>query len=674
MKHSLEINTMLHKIRFQQIYSIHSHKLSILIGIFLLCNVFSSGSVVATNVSVIDATFKMPEHPRLLLSESALQQLKSEFPTHSLLNELNQLILTESEQIISLPDIPFQVKGGQLLFQTREALRRVLYLSYAYRISDKDIFAQKAEEELLKIAAFGDWNKGHFLVNGELTFTLALGYDWLYGYLPAKSKDSIEMAIQHYGFEPLTNDKINSWKKDVNNCNQVCNAGLVAGEIVFWENNPTLAASVINQCVNSVKLPMQEYIANGAYPEGYMYWGYGTTYNVILLDILQSILGNDGGLTAIPGFLNTGSFIQNMEGLPTQRFSIPMKTDVDTEKFTIERQCFNYSDCISSTEVNPCMFWFARNNKDESILWNEIQKLNADLKSNKKELVQNRFTPFMMIWKPTSATNIQPPENKMYVGAGSDKIAVATMRTSWTDENGIFVGIKGGSIDVGHSHMDIGSFVMESEGVRWAMDLGLQSYTPLQNKVDLWHFHQEAQRWDVFRYNNLAHNTLTLNQHKQLVTGFAGIEASTNKPNLMAVSMDLTSFYKNDVDKARRSVGIVDDKFVLIQDEINSGNGSDTIRWNMVTTAKVTLIDNKTIQLTQAGKMLTLILIADNVKVESKVWSTQSPNDYDVSNKGTQFVGFEVYLPAGAKKLLNTWLIPGKIAKSDIKAYSKLKL
>jgi oligo-alginate lyase len=68
--------------------------------------------------------------------------------------------------------------------------------------------------------------------------------------------------------------------------------------------------------------------------------------------------------------------------------------------------------------------------------------------------------------------------------------------------------------------MDIGSFVMEANDVRWAMDLGSSDYNTLEtNGVDLWNMSQTSERWDVFRYNNMAHNTLTFNGKKQLVAG-----------------------------------------------------------------------------------------------------------------------------------------------------------
>ena len=108
----------------------------------------------------------------------------------------------------------------------------------------------------------------------------------------------------------------------------------------------------------------------------------------------------------------------------------------------------------------------------------------------------------------------------MWVGKG--KVPVALMRTSWNDTNAIYVAMKGGSVSVNHAHMDIGSFVMEADGVRWAMDFGMQDYESLESKgIQLFGRTQDAQRWTVFRLTNLVHNTLTINNQHQRVDGSA---------------------------------------------------------------------------------------------------------------------------------------------------------
>ena len=57
------------------------------------------------------------------------------------------------------------------------------------------------------------------------------------------------------------------------------------------------------------------------------------------------------------------------------------------------------------------------------------------------------------------------------------------MRSSWTNPKALFLGFKLGSPSVEHGHMDVGSFVFDSDGVRWAMDFGQQEYESLESKT-----------------------------------------------------------------------------------------------------------------------------------------------------------------------------------------------
>ena len=97
-------------------------------------------------------------------------------------------------------------------------------------------------------------------------------------------------------------------------------------------------------------------------------------------------------------------------------------------------------------------------------------------------------------------------------------------RGGWDSKEDTYLGVKGGSPSTSHAHMDAGSFIFERDGVRWAMDLGMQSYITLESKgVDLWNMSQNGQRWEVFRLSNIAHNTLTINGERHLVKSNAPI-------------------------------------------------------------------------------------------------------------------------------------------------------
>ena len=58
---------------------------------------------------------------------------------------------------------------------------------------------------MLAVARFSDWNPSHFLDTGEMTFALAVGYDWLYDQLGEASRAEIRKAIVEKGVPPLRN-------------------------------------------------------------------------------------------------------------------------------------------------------------------------------------------------------------------------------------------------------------------------------------------------------------------------------------------------------------------------------------------------------------------------------------------------------------------------------------
>lgn len=264
-----------------------------------------------------------------------------------------------------------------------------------------------------------------------------------------------------------------------------------------------------------------------------------------------------------------------------------------------------------------------------------------------------------MIWGAgTELNNIPKPKENMWVGHGKNPIAL--MRTSWTDSNAIFVGMKGGTSSVGHSHMDIGSFVMDADGVRWAMDFGPQSYNSIESKgIDLWNRKQNSQRWQIFRYNNFVHNTLTVNDKLQRVDGYAPLTGFSKDKSFMNATVDLTEIYKGELSQVKRGIAIVRQKYVVVRDELETSEKDAKVRWTLLTSSNVKLMGNGTAELTQNGKKL-ILKVQEPGNVDLKTWSTTSPNDYDAPNPGTTLVGFETRVPAGTKASLSVFLIPGK--------------
>ncbi len=600
-------------------------------------------------INSIDSSQTIHNHPRILLFKGEEAAINQTIQKDTVWRNVHQVILQESDRLISIEPIKRIQIGRRLLDKSREAIRRLFFLSYAYRTTSNEKYLLRAEKELLTISAFSDWNPTHFLDVAEMTMAVSIGYDWLYNELSPASREIIREAIIKKGIEPSLNAKYNSWLTAEHNWNQVCNAGMTYGAMAIYESQPELARKIINRAIGTIVLPMKDYGPDGIYPEGYGYWGYGTSFNVMFISAVEKLFGSDFGLNAMPGFLKTAGFLESMTG-PSGK-------------------PFNYSDAGSNGGFHPAMFWLSKKINDPSVLWEEKRYLQ---RNSPIELVNDRLLPATMLWNGgVSMDQITPPASTFWTGNGKNPMVL--MRTSWSDSNALYVAMKGGSVSINHAHMDIGSFIMEADGVRWAMDFGMQDYESLESKgIQLFGRTQDAQRWTVFRLTNLVHNTLAINGQHQLVTGTAPITKSGNNPAFMFAVSDLSQIYNNQVSKSVRGIAIVNQNHVVVRDEIETRDTTTTIRWTMLTPASAQIIGKNQIELTKNGKKL-LLKVKAKGKIQMKTWSTNPPRDYDAPNPGTTLVGFEITLPANTKTALNVSLLPGETGSKKFKKIAPLE-
>jgi hypothetical protein len=83
---------------------------------------------------------------------------------------------------------------------------------------------------------------------------------------------------------------------------------------------------------------------------------------------------------------------------------------------------------------------------------------------------------------------------------------------------------------------------------------------------------------------------------------------------------DLSEIYKGSVSKAVRGIGLVDQQYVVVRDEIETLPDETTVRWTMLTPANVKITGSNTAELTKNGKKLTL-QVQEPATVTMKTWS-----------------------------------------------------
>ena len=148
-------------------------------------------------------------------------------------------------------------------------------------------------------------------------------------------------------------------------------------------------------------------------------------------------------------------------------------------------------------------------------------------------------------------------------------IESASFRNSYESENMYYAAICGGKNGETHGQLDKGSFVYEANGVRWAIDLGLEKYS-LKN---YW-IYEDSQfsRWNYYRSRAEGHNTLVIDSGyyaDQAVDGEAKMIQYVSRDNDGFAIMDLSDVYNQWADRVFRGIHInKEPEFLSVQDEI----------------------------------------------------------------------------------------------------------
>ena len=579
---------------------------------------------------------------RLLLKAGEEARIAEMIAEDEAMARVHGAILAECDEMLDLPVLERVMEGKRLLHTSREALRRIFWLSYSYRMTGNDAYAERAVDEMLAVSAFSDWNPSHFLDVGEMVMAVAIGYDWLYDRMSPSERKTVLDAIVAKGFVPADDERYAGFYNLANNWNQVCCSGLLYGALATYEEHPEHARELIDLYVRSVPFALACYAPDGGYPEGFNYWGYGTSFQVMMIAALESALGTDFGLCEAPGFLDTSAFVQFMTA-PTG-------------------ECFNFSDSAPYAPCNMMMFWFASKTGDLQRIWLERQYIE-NLPDDFMDEVDRRFTehrllPALMVFasRLDMSRPVLPEEHfRVYEG----RTPLFIYREGWKSNEDAYLGIKGGSPMTSHAHMDAGSFVYEYGGVRWSMDLGMQDYHSLESRgIDLWNQGEGGQRWDVFRIGNESHSTMTVDGKHHVVKSSAPLTEVWKEKSRKGARLEMTSVFAGQVADAERDIWLDRKNHLHVEDRISASGRDIEVRWTMMTPAEAEIIPGNEIRLEKDGHRMALRFESSGLEAIPFVLPDNPPHDYDAPNPGTCRVGFTVTVPAGAEAVLKASLVP----------------
>ncbi len=491
-----------------------------------------------------------PGHPRLVLLAEDLARIRQFIESDATARKYHQRVVAQGEAILRQPPVERVLIGPRLLDKSRTVVDRIYTLGLLHRLDGQEKWAGRAAREMLAVAAFKDWNPSHFLDVAEMTHGMAVGYDWFYDALTPEQRQTIETAIVEKGLieAKKAHERNVGWSRSPDNWNNVCNGGITVGALAVADREPELANWLVGRMRDSLPKALASYAPDGAWREGPGYWGYATRYTVYALSALQSAVGTDFDLGASPGLSEAGAHRLQITG-PTGLF-------------------FNFADCGEAAGDDPSLFWLAR------------QYNRPVLATAQRQFAAERGTARDLMWYDPrgSAEDIR----RLPLDAHFKNIHVAVMRSAWQDRQAIYVGFKGGDNKAGHAHLDLGTFVLDAMGERWACELGADEY----NMPGYF----GAQRWTYYRLKTEGQNTLALNGENQNPGAAAPIISfESSKEGARAVA-DLSQAYRTaGAVQVRRGMALRDGRSrVLVQDELELSKPADVV-WTMHTRAQATV-------------------------------------------------------------------------------------
>lgn len=520
-------------------------------------------------------------------------------------------------------------KSGKLLLVSRKALLELGANAYAYRYSGDKVYLNRASDILKDVCSFDTWNPGHYLDVAEMAIGVSLAYDWLYNKLSPSIRRMCEKAITEFLFETAVNPNYRERFKAKNNWGQVLNAALICSSIVFYDLDPQRSQELIRRAVNDNLLSLESgYAPDGIYPEGAMYWGYGTTFQIMTNEALTHVYGSDFGLSECKGFGQSAEFMI----------------------FTCGNvgKAYNYSDSGEKRTSVPSLWYFAHRFDNPDIVYTEYRNVSKD--TNFKF---NSRTGFIHIYHASlcDVADLKQPSKKVFHGRGTNPLIMA--RTGW-EHSDIYLGAKGGTTRNGHSHMDAGSFVYEADGLRWIREPNAPGYSRTETLLktlggSLWKLGQTSLRWKMFGYNNAQHSTLTINGRDHLCAGMATLEEVYDDNDRKGGRFDLSSIYENQAESVSRSICIIDDEYLEVRDIITACDSLEAeVRWNIPTDAQVEVTSDGIILTMKSKQML---LKAEGCRVEyttDMLKPMHVPEEFDAFyNTNIKFAAFDFTVPAG---------------------------
>ena len=453
----------------------------------------------------------------------------------------------------------------------------------------------KIYNELQNVGNWPEWGSNAYLCTAHIILAYGICYDWMFDDWTDEERTNIlgwlmdkgmhEAVLNYAGYDTGTN-----FTRNKNNWNNVCNGSNIVGAIAIAGEYPKAADYIIKKASDSIPYSFSELSVSGAFAEPLSYWDYAIRYQIKFMSALESCIVDNATLPTCLDFANLNSSDTDIKDYATG-LSNTGDFVVYYNGFT---GAFNYGDGQPKLITTPNMYWLSEKFDNSAYTW-----YNFFMEENSAHVVSTtpRTAALSLIWYEIDNNNVSEAGfclDKFYQSYEAKGTNGLSMRSSWEDQNGLFLAAHAGDQSVSHSNLDSGGFVLDWNDHRWVHMYGA-SPGGISTAYGWPNFTIKTEkdgRYSYYHTRGEANNTIIANPIQDCadmnIKYFTQVESYYSGENTSFGIIDNTT--TNEIyNSAKRGFMLTGNRdVVVVRDEINAKEATE-YWWFVNTNAEVTL-------------------------------------------------------------------------------------
>ena len=414
------------------------------------------------------------ERPRVFLNAAGVAAVKARIGTDAVSAGLFKNLQKTGDVWLSKYEL--QQKRGEAAAGSgvgAEALHRFLSFGLMDQLSGDPKWKARMPSELEAVAKFTNWSPEEGEACAEFVFGMALGYDWFRSTLNVEQARKIRLSIMELGMDalaahlkheplPITTKrpepgqklepskaappKKKEEEKGPKTAEEMVMASaLMVAAIALKEEESAAANQAANLAAKVIGEGITQFAPEGIWSESLSRGEHVLDALSILSMTLRAATGSDYGLTLV-------------EGVPQTQWARALLTG--------PQGVFNYCAFEGNGFNKPWIStWLKMNHGNLAAAPFAVGPAASDQSGGLNQAGQ-------LVFMSAYSTGISTPATFDNVLANAQ---VATLRSAWHDNKAFYVGFKGGDNALPGSQLDLGTFILDAGGQRWATELGVFS-------------------------------------------------------------------------------------------------------------------------------------------------------------------------------------------------------